>query len=47
MKRPNEMRTREHLVMTVLVLVVVGCLLAMGGCTQVTHSSDANWEYPV
>lgn len=48
MKRRSEMSSGEHLVMTVLVLLVVGGFLIAGsGCTQVVHSDDPEWEYPV
>lgn len=41
------MSVKEHAIMTVLVLVVIGTFIFLGGCTQVIHSDDPNWEYPV
>ena len=44
--RPREMSIKEHLIMTVVVLALIGFFLFAGGCTQVTHSSDPSFTYP-
>jgi hypothetical protein len=40
------MSAKEHLIMTILVLVLVLVFISAGGCSQIVHSSDPGFEYP-
>jgi hypothetical protein len=45
-KRPREMSSFEHMIITATVLVLFGIMLfATEGCSVVTNS-DPQWEYP-
>lgn len=42
----REMTVGEHMIMTVVVLVVIIGFIFMGGCTHVRHSDDPAFTYP-
>ena len=45
-KRPREMSSFEHMIITATVLVLFGIMLfSTEGCSVVTNS-DPQWEYP-
>ena len=46
MRRPRDMSSKEHLIMTCFVLGLILVFIGLGGCTQVVHSDQPNWEYP-